>query len=62
MKEESLELDNELELLEKEYLAKMAKLLIMAQVHCEIKTDINYVFDDLGLSEDIEEVANVNNK
>lgn len=58
MKEESKLLDTEIEALEKEYLAKLTKLLIMAQVHCEIKTEINYVFDELGVSDDIEEVHN----
>ncbi len=52
MKEESSDLDHELENLEKDYLAKVAKLLIMAQVHSEVKSDINHVFDDLGIAED----------
>lgn len=55
LKEQSKELDLEFEKLEQEYLAKISKLLIMAQIHCEIKTDINYLFDEMGVSHDIEE-------
>ena len=40
----------EIEKKEKEYLAKIAKLLVMTQVHCEIKTEINQKFDDMGVS------------
>lgn len=48
-------LDQELDKLEKEYLVKIARIMLMAQAHCEIKTDINYIFDELGLSEEKEE-------
>ena len=44
-------LDIEIEGMEKEYMVKIAKLLLMAQAHCEIKTDINYMFDEMGLLE-----------
>ncbi len=50
----------EIEKKEKEYLAKIAKLLVMTQVHCEIKTEINQKFDDMGVSikkfENVEEL------
>ena len=58
LKEQSKQLDGQLDLLEKEYLAKITKLLLMAQVHCEIKTEINYLFDELGMGdEDVEAEA-----
>jgi hypothetical protein len=47
----------EIEKKEKEYLAKIAKLLVMTQVHCEIKTEINQKFDDMGVS--IKKLENV---
>jgi hypothetical protein len=56
LKAESMELDKDIQNLEKEYLCKITKLLLMAQVHCEIKTDINYIFDEVGVSEDIQEI------
>ena len=34
------EKDKKLEELERNYLSKIAKLLILTQIHCEIKTDI----------------------
>jgi hypothetical protein len=42
--------DKEIDNLEKTYLAKIAKLLVMTQVHCEIKTFIHEEFDRLGVS------------
>jgi len=36
--------------LERKYLSKIAKLLVMTQVHCGIKTYINDQFDQLGVS------------
>jgi hypothetical protein len=54
LKEHSSLLDQELEKLEKEYLVKISKLLLMAGVHCDIKTDINYLFDEMGVSHDLE--------
>jgi hypothetical protein len=44
------EKDKEIDELERKYLAKIVDLLILTQVHCEIKTDINKTFDDLGIS------------
>ena len=44
------EKDKEIEELERKYLAKIVDLLILTQVHCEIKTDINATFDNLGIS------------
>ena len=61
LKIESKTRDEELKNLEKEYLSKIAKLLLMAQLHCEIKTEINYLFDELGVSEDIDEMNEVKN-
>ena len=36
--------------IEKKYLSKVAELLLLSQVHCEIKTEINAEFDKLGVS------------
>lgn len=35
------ERNEEIEILEKKYLAKIARLFIMAQVHCELKLNIS---------------------
>lgn len=59
LKEESQYLTNEIEIQEKEYLARIAKLLIMAQVHCEVKSEINYIFDELGVSHVLEEKEHI---
>ena len=42
--------DKEIDELERRYLAKIAELLVLSQVHCEIKTEINAEFDQLGVS------------
>ena len=55
--EKKEKLDKEKEELEKEYLSLIAKLLVMTQVHCEIKTDMYNEFDKLGLQTHVEEVA-----
>ena len=52
------EKDQEIEDLEKEYLRKIAELLVMTQIHCEIKTDIYNVFDKLGISSHVKEMNN----
>ena len=49
MKEESNNLDLEIEKLEKEYLANVSKLMLMAYTHCELKADIVDVFDHIGI-------------
>lgn len=49
MKEESAQLDKEIEDLEKEYLASVSKLMLMAYTHCELKADIVDVFDYIGI-------------
>ena len=54
--EKKEKLDKEKEELEKEYLSLIAKLLVMTQVHCEIKTDMYNEFDKLGLQTHVEEV------
>ncbi len=51
MKEESKALDQELEKLEKDYLAKITQLLLMAEAHCEIKKEINEFFVDINFQE-----------
>ena len=48
--------EEEINRLEKEYLEKIAKLLIMTQIHCEIKTDIYNKFDAMGITSHLEEV------
>ena len=42
--------DKEIDELERRYLAKIAELLVLSHVHCEIKTEINAEFDQLGVS------------
>ena len=44
-------LDKEIDDLEKDYLKKIAKLLVMTQVHCEVKTEIYNEFNKLGITE-----------
>ena len=56
MEETKNKLDIEIDGLEKDYLKKIAKLLVMTQVHCEIKTDMYNEFDKLGLQTHVEEV------
>lgn len=59
LKEKSKEKDEEIEKLEKQYLSKIAKLLVMTQIHCEIKTQINDEFDKLRVNQHV--VDNVQN-
>ena len=47
MKNESIRKDEELKKYEKKYLELISKLLIMVQVHCEIKTDMYQKFSDV---------------
>ena len=49
-------MDKEIEELEKAYLKKIARLLVMTQIHCEIKTDIYNKFDAMGITSHLEEV------
>ena len=56
LEERKERLDKEIEDLERDYLAKIAKLLVMTQVHCEIKTDIYNEFDKLGVQTHVQEV------
>ena len=56
MEIEKDEKDKEIEKLEKEYLEKIARLLVMTQIHCEIKTDIYNKFDSMGITSHLEEV------
>jgi hypothetical protein len=49
MKEELINLDFEIEKLEKEYLTNVSKLMLMAYTHCELKADIVDVFDHVGI-------------
>ena len=56
LEKEKEEKEEEINKLEKEYLEKIAKLLIMTQIHCEIKTDIYNKFDAMGITSHLEEV------
>ena len=56
LEEQKEKLDREIEDLERDYLAKIVKLLVMTQVHCEIKTDIYNEFDKLGVQTHVQEV------
>ena len=56
MEEKKNKLDIEIDGLEKDYLKKIAKLLVMTQVHCEIKTDIYDEFNKLGVTAHVKEV------
>jgi hypothetical protein len=56
LEKERDEKEEEIKRLEKEYLEKIAKLLIMTQIHCEIKTDIYNKFDTMGITSHLEEV------
>lgn len=51
--------DKDIDELERQYLAKIAKLLVMAQVHCEIKSDINNKFEKLGITHVTTEKRNI---
>ena len=42
--------------LEKEYLSKIAKLLVMTQIHCEIKTEIYDDFRKCGVGKNFNEI------
>lgn len=51
--------DKDIDELERQYLAKIAKLLVMAQVHCEIKSEINNKFEKLGITHVTTEKRNI---
>ena len=55
LEEEKEKKNQEIERLEKEYLEKIAKLLVMTQIHCEIKTDIYNNFSKMGIDSHLEE-------
>ena len=55
LKKESSDKDEKIKVLEKKYLESISKLLIMIQVHCEIKTDMYKKFAESGLTEDKKE-------
>ena len=48
LKKESSDKDEKIKVLEKKYLESISKLLIMIQVHCEIKTDMYKKFKESG--------------
>ena len=48
LKKESIDKDEEIKNLEKKYLESITRLLIMVQVHCEIKTDMYKKFKESG--------------
>ena len=58
MKKESIKKDEQLKNLEKKYLELISKLLIMVQVHCEIKTDMYQKFSDVGAFREEEKKEN----
>jgi hypothetical protein len=49
LKAESMNLDHEYQNLEKEYLAKIAKLMIMVHTHCELKDETISTIADLQM-------------
>jgi ABC-type polar amino acid transport system ATPase subunit len=57
LKEETKQIDEEIEKLEKECLVKVSQLYLMAQMvinlltlqHCEIKSEMNIIFEKMGL-------------
>ena len=48
LKKESQDKDETIKALEKKYLETISRLLIMIQVHCEIKTDMYKKFQESG--------------
>ena len=56
LEEKKEKLDKQIDDLEKDYLKKIAKLLVMTQVHCEIKTEIYNEFNKLGVTAIAKEV------
>ena len=58
LKNESIRKDEELKKYEKKYLELISKLLIMVQVHCEIKTDMYQKFSDVGAFREEEKKEN----
>jgi len=62
LEKEKNEKDKEIDRLEKVYLEKIARLLVMTQIHCEIKTDIYNNFDKMGITSHIEEVKEEGNQ
>ena len=51
LKGKLLEKENECQELEKEYLAKVVRLLYMAQTHCSIKKENDKLFEDYNIKE-----------
>ena len=58
LKKESSDKDEKIKVLEKKYLESISKLLIMIQVHCEIKTDMYQKFSDVGAFREEEKKEN----
>ena len=48
LKNKSKEKDDEIKKLERQYLETVSRLLIMVQLHCEIKTDMYQKFSENG--------------
>ena len=56
MENDKEQLDKEINELEKDYLKKMAELMVMTQVHCELKEEIYNEFNKLGVTTNAKEV------
>ena len=54
-------MNEEIETLEKDYISKITRLLIMTQIHCEIKTEIYDDFNKCGVGKNLNEI-NANNQ
>ena len=49
LKREKFEKENKIQKLESEYKEKITELLILAQIHCEIKTDMHIKLNEAGV-------------
>ena len=56
LKQTIKEKNERIDSLEKEYLSKIAKLLVMTQIHCEIKTEIYDDFHKCGVGKNVKEI------
>lgn len=63
LKKEEENLENENIQLDKEYKSKLAEILIATKVHCQTKSDIQDLFDELGVAhQDFEIIKQYQNK
>ena len=56
LKQTIKEKNERIDSLEKEYLSKIARLLVMTQIHCEIKTEIYDDFHKCGVGKNVNEI------